>query len=254
MGRILSKGTGLTASQKKRADIMGISYGDMKLFLMGGLQLFIRGARYNRDIPSDSKRSEGAEVLVIGGGPSIKKHIRVAKHFRGTICVIDNVADFVAENKVPFDYLISLEKGWQSLQIIFDKGKKLQKIRGDFTLVYSGTAKYISQLMDIYNGICDNLLRFDATYQHVANVGLYGVQFAEEHLKARRIFLLGFDNDGSDIDGNPYNWEIFLEWQAEFKHFMVNGVQAEIINCTPKSKLIDERMKVGTLKDLKNLN
>ena len=248
MGRTLSKGTALTESQKKKADLMKLSYSDMMLYILGGLQPFIRGQKF-----MDTGRTTH-DVLVIGGGPSIKKHIRVVKHFKGTICVIDNIADYVAENNIPFHYMVSLEKGWESLRIIFEKGKKLQKIRDQFTLVYSATQKYISHLMKVYESICDTLLRFDATYQHVANVGLYGVQFAEEHLKAKRIFLLGFDNHGTDIDGNAYGWEIFLEWQAEFKHFMVNGVKAEVINCTPRSKLIDERMKIGTLKDLRNLN
>ena len=245
MGRILSKGSGLTESQKKKAGLMKLSNSDMMQYVLGGLQPFIRGQKF-----TDTGGSSH-DVLVIGGGPSIKNHIKVVKRFKGIICVIDNIADYVAENGVSFDYMVSLEKGWQSLRIIFDKGKKLQKIRDQFTLVYSGTATYISHLMEVYESICDNLLRFDATYQHVANVGLYGIQFAEEHLKAKRIFLIGFDNHGTDIDGNAYGWEIFMEWQAEFKHFMVNGIKAEIINCTPRSKLIDERMQVGTIKDLK---
>jgi len=253
MGNTLtSRGTALTLSQKIRADIMGITHGDMKLFLLGGLSVFSRGKKFDKSVPSGSKRKSGSDVLVIGGGPSIKKNIRVAKKFDGIVCVVDNSADYLAEQGIRFDYLISLEKGYESLQIIFDKGKKLQSIRSQFTLVYSGTAQYISRLMKVYASICDTLLRFDATFQHVANVGLYGIQFAEEHLKARRIFLLGFDGTGTDIDGNQYGWEIFLEWQSEFKRFMDGDIFAEVINCTPRSKLIDKRMKIGILKDIIN--
>jgi hypothetical protein len=198
------------------------------------------------------KRRHG-DVLVIGGAPSLQHNIQEAKKFKGKVVVIDSTSSLAVEKGVKFDYVVTLEKCCAATDMLLSYRGMLKRVNGKFTLVYAPNQEgKIGDLMAVYKKITDNLLPFKAKYRGLANVGLFGIQFAVEYLLARRVFLIGFDHYGGDVFGRPYEQEIFDSWLADFRDYLDHGVKAQIINCSPETQFKDERIKYGTIQDLKN--
>jgi len=209
----------------------GILY-DKETYVVAGDLAWIR--------PSYRRRTK--DVLVIGGGPTTKETIDRAKKFKGDICIVDSISRMAMDHKIPFDYIITLEKCTAATMMLLENGRVLQPIRDQFTLVFSPGQIHLGSLIAVYKKVCDHLLRFTAKYGEVANVGLYAIQFAEEYLHAKKIFLLGFDHHGTDVFGNPYEQWIFDKWMAEFSDYLDHGTGSKIINCSPNTEFKDKRI------------
>jgi len=201
----------------------------------------------------EEPRKRKGDVLIIGGAPSLIKTIHYAKKFKGTVCVVDSISYLAVDKGVHFDYLLTLEKCTAATEMLLTYKKHLDKIKDQFTLVYAPNQQgRVGDLMTIYKKIATKMQAFRVKYKEAANIGLFSIQFAEEFLMAKRIFLIGYDHYGTDVFGNPYEQWIYDKWLANFRDYLNHGVKAKIINCSPKTQFRDNRISYGYLKDLKN--
>jgi len=71
------------------------------------------------------------------------------------------------------------------------------------------------------------------------NVGTFAMCFAYYRLEADQIFLIGFDNEGTEYD--PY---IFAQWEYDFWLFVMKWPPYTVINCSKAGILYDKERSV----------
>ncbi len=183
-------------------------------------------------------------VLVIGGGPSYREHLEECRNFKGTIVCCDSPANFLIKNGIYPDYIITIET---EVSLDFFNIKEIKK--HGTTIVYSAATKpqliqkfKESQLKTKVRVIRNEISRYPS-------VGITALVYTKEDLKADKILLLGFENEGEG-----YSERTFLEWRTAFWGFVVEWPQEYIVNCSEGGilygKCRGKRVKRSTLSEV----
>ena len=177
------------------------------------------------------------KVLIIGAGPSVWNKLDLARNFDGIKITHVAFVETLMQNGITPDYITQYET---------DIGLNLEHYplelaKLDIPIVYNIQChppflRYLSQ--NKFKSI-----PFHSTQHHnINNVGLFSAYFAREHLKATKIYLIGFDHEGMDYHANVYP-----KWVANFKVFVeAESQHCEIINCSGQGKLFFDGITDGS--------
>lgn len=177
------------------------------------------------------------KVLLIGGGPSFRNKLNLARGFEGII--ITHAANFkeVMENGIRPDYIAQYET---------QVGLNLEHYPPEDASLGIPIVYNIECITEFKRHLTNNHFKsipfFSAYHGNINNVGLFSAYFAREHLKATHIYLIGFDHEGMEYHANVYpkwveNFKVFVE--AEKDH-------CEVINCTGTGKLYGKGITDGS--------
>lgn len=167
-------------------------------------------------------------VLLIGAGPSYRNKLDLARNFKGIKVVPAALAKTIMEEGITPDYITQYE---------IDVGLDLARFPPELAktgipIVYNFMSKP-PFLRHLSKHKFKSIPFFGDNWYSINNVGLFSAYFAREHLKATKIYLIGFDHCGMD-----YHAKTYLQWVENFKVFvdMVKD-ECKIINCTGTGKL-----------------
>ena len=167
-------------------------------------------------------------VLIIGAGPSYTKKLELARSFKGIILVHAALVEIVLDAGIRPDYITQYET---------DKGLNLEHYPPELAelnipVVYN--AKCLSPFKKHLSGNNFKSISFKSqSLYNINNVGLFSAYFAIEKLHADKIYLIGFDHEGTNYHANVYP-----KWVENFK-ILVDSERdnCEIINCSGQGKL-----------------
>lgn len=168
------------------------------------------------------------KVLVIGAGPSMYKKIDFARSFNGDIVVCDVIAEYLLEDGIKANYITTYEIQEGIELAFFDPS--LAKY--GCTVVYNWKA--LPKLKNHLKKHGFKSTSFQSyRWERVNNVGLLGVRFAREVLKADEIYLIGFDHVGTQYTSRTYQ-----DWLTCFEYFLTDEKDnCKIINCSGSGNL-----------------
>ena len=187
------------------------------------------------------------QVLVIGGGPSYKKHYEDYKNFKGVIVVTDVAAYNIIEHGVYPDYIVTAEAARELSEKNFFHIEETRKHKT--TIITSYFTRH--ELLEAFSKAKIPYKQFDYPEGHVVlpDVGLTAVVFAKEELKADSIVIVGFEHEGDE-----YPEFTFRTWIDRFWWFVWKWPDEIIINCSEGGKLYGtskrKSIRKSTLKEI----
>lgn len=167
-------------------------------------------------------------VLIIGAGPSYKKKLEQARNFKGITIVHAAFVKIVMDEGITPDYITQYE---------VDRGLDLSYY-SPFLAKLNKPVVYNFQAHTPFRRHMENnnfeLIKFHSdSHSNINNVGLFAAYFAREVLDADKIYLIGFDHEGTD-----YHTNVYPKWVENFKVFVeAEKDKCEIINCSGQGKL-----------------
>lgn len=178
-------------------------------------------------------------VLVIGGGPSHKLHFDECSKFKGIIVACDSAANILIENGIVPDYVVTIET---EVSLDFFDLEKLQEHNSKIIT----SEQTNNTLLMAFNESDIETICYIPKYalSRLPSVGITSIVYARDELKADRIILLGFENEGTG-----YSKRTFLEWRDAFWGFVKEWQNREgmswdfIVNCSEGGILYSKRVK-----------
>ena len=167
-------------------------------------------------------------VLIIGGGPSTRKKLDLARSFDGIIIVHAAFVKIVMDEGITPNYITQYEvdKGLN----LEDYPPALAKLKIPIIYNYICKSRFLNHLTT--HKFCSLSFRSN-THHNINNVGLFSAYFAREYLNANKIYLIGFDHEGT-----AYHANVYPKWVKNFKVFVeAEKDECEIINCSGQGKL-----------------
>ena len=185
-------------------------------------------------------------ILVVGGGPSSKKHYDECKKFKGTIVSTDVAARRLMENGVYPDYIVTAEAAKELTETDFffiEETKKHQTM-----IITSPETRQELVVLFQKAKIPSKVFTYPDGHTRLPDVGLTAVVFARVELKADRILLIGFEHEGDE-----YPEFQFRTWVDAFWWFVWKWPSDTIVNCSEGGKLYGMKkavtIKESTLKE-----
>ena len=237
MGWKLNSRGDLTVAQRFQADALGMShtkYRQIRLERIKEIEEFRPPENRNPGIKKNVIESNNP-VLVVGGGPSYKKYLKEINNFPGKIIVMDVNFNTCREAGIIPDYITTLEEGIHNVTNKMFLSKNLKACKNTIVVGSSITRNNIET--HIKNNDIPFLRWKTDEEPRISNCGLFSVVFAYDHLKADKIFLVGFEHDEHTL------------WQVDFLHYLSRWPKETIVNCTNAGILYYEDFIVETTLD-----
>ena len=233
MGAFLNSDGNLTESQKKQADLLGMSHDDFKKQVLQRLYE-LRGGLPKTERTDKMKRTNitaNNPVLIVGAGSSYLKEMANIKNFPGKVIAVDFVFNELAEHDITPDYVVTLESQQNAVSEHMFGGKNLKRVKHKSKIICSSITR--TNVIDHFKRHGVELERFIIPEEpRCSNVGLLAINYAHERLHADKIVLVGFEHVGQKYA--PHIYEI---WQADFWYFIRKWEKELIVNCTGSGAL-----------------
>ncbi len=190
-------------------------------------------------------------MLVIGGGPSYKKHYDDYKKFKGTILSTDVAAHTIMDNGVYPDYIVTAEAARELSELDYFNIEETRK--HPIQIIISGETR--NELLESFTKakIPYKMFRYPEGHVVLPDVGLTAVVYAKEVLKADSIVIVGFEHEGDEYPEFTFRtwadrfWWFVRQWDDEF---IINCSEGGVLYGTSKRKSI----KKSTLKEINESN
>ena len=246
MGIYLAKDGGLTEAQKEMQMSMGISVEEMKKFVMDRL-IEIRGGKTPQTYRDPKMKQDeiyaANPVLIVGSGPSWRKYKNYISNFPNIVIAVDVLFNELVESGIKPDIVVTLESSSRIINPDNYLPENLGRCKHKTTVVGSSiTAQKIRRHI-IGNKIKYNRFVFDEE-PRCSNVGNFAMNYAYNELHADKIFLLGFEHNGTKYPPNVY-----VTWQTDFWYFIRKFLKETIVNVSDGGALYYEDYILDTTLD-----
>ena len=171
-------------------------------------------------------------VLIVGAGPSYERNLDKIKNFKGTvICFEVNFHNLFRKGIIP-DYILTLEIYVRPDVFLLEK--YLSQCKDKTKVICSAsTHKSVLKRCEVSNVPATRWISEEEP--RFSNVGTFALNYAIEVLKADKVFIIGFENDGG-----AENKTIYEFWKTDFWYFLQQWPKETIVNCTDGGQLYYE--------------
>ena len=227
---------GINDSYKRWCNKIGITLEDMDRQEKARVMEITKGILPKTERPEKMKRGKKTihaknPILLVAGGPSLYEWEKI-REFPGRVGCVEIVFDrSVRDGFVVPHFLFTLEV---MIRPSFINREYMAKGKDKMKLIMSSISHYTVENQANALGIPNE--RFHHPEEpRISNVGLFSIVYAVEKLKCDKVFLLGFEHNGSEWDQREYE-----RWQYDFWYWIQKWPKETIVNCDREGSLYYE--------------
>jgi len=195
---------------------------------------------HKENSPKENHIKSDNPFLIVGAGPSFQRDIDKISKFPGKIIAVDANFKECIDAGIKLDYAMTRE----SLKARYLKAMFPTECLDKFEGTVIGSTVTPPAIIEYFRVEKQEFAISKVDESRLTNVGIFGVVFAHDQLKADKLFILGMEHEGEKYDRMVYG-----TWRGDFWWYVKKWPVPTVINLCDGGALYYKEFIIDTTLD-----